>query len=142
MNILLGRKRENKNTKVILISATPGINTPFELSLMFNMLRPGIFPTSELEFNRTFITESTYPILNPLKKNMFERRILGLVSYYIGATPDLYARQELKYINLPMSEYQYNVYRIFEKLEAEIQKKARRYGKQVTTLSYIYQTSM
>ncbi|XWV26150.1 hypothetical protein QJ857_gp0928 [Tupanvirus soda lake] len=129
-------KRENKNTKVVLISATPGINTPFELSLMFNMLRPGIFPTSELEFNRTFITESTYPILNPLKRNMFERRILGLVSYYIGATPDLYARQELKYVNLPMSDYQYNVYRVFEKMEAEIQKRARRYGKQ----SQLYRT--
>ena len=129
-------KRENKNTKVVLISATPGINTPFELSLLFNMLRPGILPTSELEFNRTFITESNYPILNPLKRNMFERRILGLVSYYIGATPDLYARQELRYVNLPMSEYQYAIYRIFEKLEAEIQKRARRYGKQ----SQLYRT--
>lgn len=133
---ILREKRENKNTKVILISATPGINTPFELALMFNMLRPGIFPSSELEFNRTFITESTYPILNPLKRNMFQRRILGLVSYYIGATPDLYARQELKYVNLPMSQYQYSVYRVFEKLEAEIQKRARRYGKQ----SQLYRT--
>ncbi len=129
-------KRENKNTKIVLISGTPGINTPFELALMFNMLRPGIFPSSELEFNRTFITESTYPILNPLKRNMFERRILGLISYYIGATPDLYARQELKYVNLPMSDYQYNVYRVFEKLEAEIQKRARRFGKQ----SQLYRT--
>lgn len=129
-------KRESKNTKVVLISATPGINTPFELALMFNLLRPNIFPSSELEFNRTFITESTYPILNPLKKNMFERRILGLVSYYIGATPDLYARQELKYVNLPMSDYQYNIYRVFEKLEADIQKKARKYGKQ----SQLYRT--
>lgn len=129
-------KKENVNTRVILISATPGINTPFELSLMFNMLRPGILPTSELEFNRTFVTESTYPILNPLKRNMFERRILGLVSYYIGATPDLYARQELKYVNLPMSQYQYNIYRIFEKMESEIQKKARRYGKS----SQLYRT--
>ena len=129
-------KRENKDTRIILISATPGINTPFEFSLMFNMLRPGILPTSELEFNRTFITESTYPILNPLKRNMFERRILGLVSYYVGATPDLYARQELKYVNLPMSEYQYNIYRVFEKLEAEIQRKASRYGKS----SQLYRT--
>lgn len=129
-------KRENKNTKIVLISATPGINTPFELSLMFNMLRPGIFPTSELEFTRTFVTESTYPILNPLKRNMFERRILGLVSYYIGATPDLYAKQVLKYVNLPMSDYQYNVYRVFEKLEAEIQSRARKYGKQ----SQLYRT--
>ena len=133
---IVREKRENKNTRVVLISATPGINTPFELSLMFNMLRPGILPTSELEFNRTFISESAYPILNPLKRNMFERRILGLVSYYIGATPDLYARQELKYVNLPMSEYQYNIYRIFEKLEAEIDKRARRYGKS----SQLYRT--
>lgn len=129
-------KKENKNTKVILISATPGINTPFELSLMFNMLRPGILPSSELEFNRTFISESNYPILNPLKKNLFERRILGLVSYYIGATPDLYARQELSYVNLPMTDYQYNIYRVFEKLEADIQKRAARFGKQ----SQLYRT--
>lgn len=129
-------RRENKNTKVVLISATPGINTPFELALLFNMLRPGIFPTSELEFNRVFVTESAYPILNPLKRNLFERRILGLVSYYIGATPDLYARQELEYINLPMTDYQYNIYRVFERIEAEIQRKARRYGK----ISQLYRT--
>ena len=71
-------KRENRNTRVVLISATPGINTPFELSLMFNLLRPGCLPTSELEFNRNFITETAYPILNPQKKNLFERRIMGL----------------------------------------------------------------
>jgi len=129
-------KRENKATKIILISATPVINIPFELSLLFNMLRPGIFPTSELEFDRTFVTESNYPILNPLKRNMFERRILGLVSYYIGATPDLYAKQELRYVNLPMSEYQYNIYRVFEKKESEIQTRARRTGRS----SQLYRT--
>ncbi len=133
---IVREKKENRNTKIILISATPGINTPFELSLMFNMLRQGVLPTSELEFNRTFITESSYPILNPIKRNLFERRILGLASYYIGATPDLYAKQELKYINLPMSEYQYSIYRIFENFEAEVQKRARRYGKQ----SQLYRT--
>ncbi|AVL94867.1 SNF2 family helicase [Moumouvirus australiensis] len=129
-------KRENSSTKIVLISATPGINTPFELSLLFNLLRPGSLPTSEAEFNRSFITESNYPILNPLKRNMFQRRIMGLVSYYIGATPDLYARQELKYVNLPMSEYQYGIYRIFEKLEAEIQSRARRNRRQ----SQLYRT--
>lgn len=123
---ILRDKKENKNTRIILISATPVINVPFELALMFNMLRPGIFPTSELEFNRIFITESIYPILNPVKKNLFERRILGLVSYYIGATPDLYAKEELRYIDLPMSEYQYNVYRVFEKKEEEIRERTRR----------------
>lgn len=135
-DVIVRDKKENKNTKVILISATPGINLPFELSLMFNMLRPGIFPTSESEFNRIFVSESAYPILNPLKRNMFERRILGLVSYYIGATPDLYARQELKYVDLPMTDYQYTIYRMFEKIEEEIQKRAQRFGKQ----SQLYRT--
>ena len=34
---------------------------------------------------------------------MFQRRIMGLVSYYIGATPDLYASKSTKYIDVPMS---------------------------------------
>ena len=129
-------KKDNPSTRIVLISATPAINVPFEISLLFNLLRPGIFPMSEMEFNRIFVTESIYPILNPLKRNMFERRILGLVSYYIGATPDLYAKQELKYINLPMSELQYNTYRIFENLESEIQRRAQRRGK----ISQLYRT--
>lgn len=133
---ILREKRENKNTKIVLISATPAINTPFELALTFNLLRPNIFPSSEAEFNRTFITDSVYPILNPTKRNLFQRRILGLVSYYIGSTPDLYARQELHMVDLPMSSYQYNIYRVFEKKESEIQQKARRYGKQ----SQLYKT--
>jgi hypothetical protein len=37
---------------------------------------------------------------------MFQRIILGLVSYYIGATPDKYAKKIIHYINIPMEEYQ------------------------------------
>ncbi len=129
-------RQENKNNKLVLISATPGINTPYELVLMFNMLRPGSFPSSESEFNRLFITDSAYPILSPQKKNMFQRRIMGLVSYYVGSTPDLFAEQELKNVTLSMSTYQYHIYRIFENLEATIQKKAKRFGKS----SQLYRT--
>lgn len=135
-DFIIKEKREKLDTRVVLISATPGINTPFELALMFNLLRPGIFPSSELEFNRLFVTESNYPILNPTKRNLFMRRIMGLVSYYVGATPDLYAKQDLKYVNLRMSEYQYEIYRSFEKIEAEIQKRAAKYRKQ----SKLYRT--
>ena len=133
---IVREKKENKNTKIVLISATPGVNVPFEFALIFNLLRPGIFPSSESEFNRLFVTESNYPILNPLKKNMFERRILGLTSYYIGATSDLYAKQELEYVNLPMSRYQYDIYRFFEKKESDIHRKMARYGKS----SQLYRT--
>lgn len=129
-------RSENKNNKLILISATPGINTPYELALMFNMLRENTFPTSETEFTRMFVTSSMYPILSPQKKNLFQRRIMGLVSYYIGSTPDLFASQELEYVNLVMSSHQYSIYRIFEKLETKIQMNARRFGKS----SQLYRT--
>lgn len=133
---ILRERKENNQIKIILMSATPGINTPFEIALMFNLLRPGLFPSSELDFNKLFITQTNYAILNPLKKNMFQRRIMGLVSYYIGATPDLYAKQELHYIDLVMTEYQYNIYRNFEKIEEKVQAKAKRYGK----TSQLYRT--
>lgn len=118
-------KVDTPDTRIILISATPGINTPFELALMFNLLRPNIFPSSESDFNTLFISDSKYPILNPARRNLFERRISGLVSYYIGSTSDLYAKRNLHYVNLTMSEYQYSVYRNFEKKEAEIMEKTR-----------------
>ncbi|MEM3062152.1 MAG: DEAD/DEAH box helicase family protein [Nitrososphaerota archaeon] len=119
-------RKENPNTRVILISATPAINVPFEFALLFNLLRPGIFPLNEMEFNHLFVTGTTYPILDPLRRNLFERRILGLVSYYIGATPDLYAKGEVKYINLTMSDYQYNIYLLFEKQEGEFRAKTKK----------------
>ena len=67
---------------------------------------------------------------------MFERRIMGLISYYVGATADLYAKKNLFYVNLTMSEYQYNIYRVFEKLEHEIMTRAKKRGKS----SQLYRT--
>lgn len=129
-------RQENKDNKLVLISATPGINTPYELALMFNMLRPGTLPSSESEFNREFITDSAYPILSPQKRNLFQRRIMGLVSYYIGSTPDLFATQELIDVNLKMSKQQYTIYRVFEEIEAKMEAKAKRVGK----TSQLYRT--
>jgi superfamily II DNA or RNA helicase len=111
-------KKENESSRVILLSGTPAINNPFELSLLFNLLRPNVFPKSESQFNQLFINQSTGEI-NPAAKNMFQRRILGLVSYYIGATPDYYASQSLHNINVKMSEYQHDIYKFYEELEAK-----------------------
>ena len=47
---MVREKKDNDETRIILISATPIINNPFELALIFNLLRPGIFPNSELKF--------------------------------------------------------------------------------------------
>jgi superfamily II DNA or RNA helicase len=122
-------RKENRNNKLVMMSATPAINKPFELSLVFNLLRPGIFPLNELEFNSIYITDSAYPILNPARKNMFQRRIMGLISYYVGATPDLFAKRDLQHDDLEMSNNQYTIYKFYEDMETEIMKKRKNFGR-------------
>lgn len=122
-------QKENPDTRLILMSGTPAVNSPFELALLFNLLRPGIFPKSENEFNQTFISATTYQTLNPSTKNMFQRRIMGLVSYYIGATPDVYASKKIHYVDVEMSEYQEEIYAYFEDIEAKLALKGSSKGK-------------
>ena len=115
-------KKENSNTRIMLLSATPAVNNPFEFALIFNLLRPGSFPTSESLFEQLFISSSNFASLNENTKNMFQRRILGTVSYYIGATPDKFASKTVHYINLPMQTYHEEVYSYFEEIEEKKEK--------------------
>ena len=107
-------KKENPSTRVILLSGTPAINKPYELGLLFNLLRPDIFPKSEALFDQYYVDNSTIPTINARTKNLFQRRIMGLVSYYIGATPDLYASQTINFVDVEMSPYQTEIYEYFE----------------------------
>ena len=136
-------KRENDGVRVLCLSATPAINKPFELGLLFNLLRPGSFPRDEVDFNQMYISESSvYKNVNKERKNMFQRRIMGLVSYYIGSTPDLYATKKVNYVDVEMSEYQKDIYRYYEEIEDKIAMKSRgRKGGQQTYKSYTRQAS-
>lgn len=118
-------KKDNDGVRVVLISGSPAINIPFELALMFNLLRPNLFPTSETEFNQLYVSNDAYPIINSANKNNFQRRILGLVSHYIGSTPDFFARKIEHFIDVPMSDYQTDLYEFYEKKEEEIMRKMR-----------------
>ena len=121
---IINDKKENDNTRVILLTGTPAVNTPYELALIFNLLRPDIFPKTETKFNEYYIIKQGDNItLNPDNKNVFQRRILGLVSYYIGADPQLFASQKLIMKFLPMDKYQQRVYDYFENIEETIEKK-------------------
>jgi hypothetical protein len=133
-------KRENDGVRVVLLSATPTVNKPFELALVFNLLRPGIFPKSEAEFNKIYVSGvGGFERLNPIKKNNFQRRILGLVSYYIGSTPEYFATKKVDYVDVPMSAYQEDIYNYFEGLEDKIAKKSK--GKSQTYMSYTRQSA-
>ena len=113
-------KRENPDTRVILLSGTPAINNPFEFALLFNMLRSNLFPKSENEFNHHFITSGIYQSLNNNNKNLFQRRIIGLVSYYFAAVPGIFASKTIHYVDVIMSEYQQDIYGFYEEIEKKI----------------------
>lgn len=134
---LIQDQKENDGTRILLLSGTPAINEPFELAILFNLLRPDIFPKNEILFNQEFITMTqNYKQLNPARKNMFQRRIMGLVSYYHGATPDYYASKRNNFIYVTMSKYQEEVYEHFEKIELEYSEKARKRGKKGSDNTY------
>lgn len=118
-------KKENPDTRVILISGTPAINKPFELALLFNLLRPDTFPKSESEFSNTYINNVGYQSMNKKKKNLFQRRILGLVTYYYGATPDYFATQKLVSVNVAMSDHQIDLYNHYEEIEKKIESNSK-----------------
>ena len=115
-------KKENSNTRIILLSATPVSRIPFEFALIFNLLRPGIFPDSESKFQELFISSTNFTSLNENTKNLFQRRIIGLVSYYIGSTPDKYASKIVHYVNIVMNKYQEEIYNYFEQIEEQKEK--------------------
>ena len=121
-------KKENMNTRVILLTGTPAVNNPFELCLIFNLLRPDIFPMSETHFNEIYISEGKTPSLSSENKNMYQRRIMGLVSYYYGSTTDLFAEKNIIIKQLQMDKYQQEVYEHYESIEEMLEKKNR--GKQ------------
>jgi hypothetical protein len=139
---ILQDKKDNPSTRVILLSGTPAINKPYELALMFNLLRPDAFPKSEVLFNQYYVDESTISTINAKTKNMFQRRIIGLVSYYIGATPDLYASQTIHYIDVSMSPYQSEIYEYYEEIENKMAQKQKGTNKQSETYkTYTRQSS-
>lgn len=134
-------KKENPDTRVVLLSGTPAINNPFELSLLFNLLRPGCLPKSENEFNQMFITTTTYQTMNKNLKNLFQRRIMGLVSYYIGATPDRYATKTTHYVDVPFSDYHEDIYNYFEEKEEQIARRMNFRGGSQTYKTYTRQAA-
>lgn len=121
--------QNSQQTKLVCISGTPVINKPFELGLLFNLLRKDIFPDKEDEFNNIFLTNIYSKSINPITKNLFQRRILGLVSYYEFFHKGLFASKEEQKIEINMSKYQEKVYKYYEDIEYKLAKKKKRFGK-------------
>ena len=131
---ILKRLLKAKNARFIFLSGTPIINTPYELGVMFNILRPGSFEGNINNFNEKFVEVVTKKKeikkklksgrisvrekreivgMNMKNKKEFGKRIQGLVSYYSGADKrsDVFPRTKEHRVMITMSKYQYNVYK-------------------------------
>ena len=138
---IINDKKENEGVRVVLLSGTPAVNKPYELALMFNLLRPGIFPKSEVVFNQIYVSSGSYQQLNESAKNLFQRRILGLITYYIGSTPDVFASKKTDYVDVEMSDFQTDVYNWFESEEDRINRSGKGKSGSQTYMTYTRQAA-
>jgi superfamily II DNA or RNA helicase len=132
-----------KNLRLIFLSGSPVVSDPFELAILYNMLRGYIrikgsnelytaFPREYDTFNKYFVDKDTNTIKN---KAVFQERIVGLTSYYIGATNDM-PDSTYPYRHLPtvvkvhMSDYQWKIYLKFRNEELDEERKAKYSKKQ------------
>lgn len=122
------QKLNQPETRIILLSGTPIINDPFELALIYNLLRPMVrplFPFEPDEFKRLFIDTNNNGKIKKETLNTFQRRILGLTSYYTF-DPRQFAKEIIHYENINMSEYQQIIYDHFNKIENKVNNKGIR----------------
>ena len=126
MIIFNKKKKDNPDTRIILITGTPAINNPFEIALIFNLLRPDTFPNSETKFREIYIKDNK---LNNETKNMFQRRLIGLVSHYSGGDPTLFAEKRMNMVTVNMHPYHQEMYEHYEQIEDKIEKSKARSGK-------------
>jgi len=109
------------NLKIILLSATPMFDTPMEIALTLNLLKPKIlFPIGD-NFEGTFLTKfgNYYESRNI---DLFKSMSKNLVSYYSGDLPISYPKKIFKTVNCEMSDYQLSNYIIARKKENKFKK--------------------
>ena len=97
---------DNK-TKILLLSATPMFDKPEEIALTLNLLKLNI-PIG-MEFNNLFLTKSNN--LTIMKnKELFKKYIKNTISYYRGANPKTFPKQNFKLVKCNMEDFQYKSY--------------------------------
>jgi hypothetical protein len=97
-----------KTMRIVLLTATPVYDNPFQLASIMNLLRPRVlFPLISEDFNKCFLTDDKKDIKNKiLLKYMFS----GYVSYFKGGNPYNYPYRRNNVIYHAMSSHQITQY--------------------------------
>ena len=105
--------KSDDKTKIVLLSATPMFDKPVEIALTLNLLKLKEDIPVGTEFNNKFL--KPYKIKNEtyyMMKNheLFKSYINGAISYYRGANPVAFPKQNFRTINCKMEDFQYKSY--------------------------------
>ena len=120
LNLLLNNALQD--TKVILLSATPIFDTPSEIALTLNLLKPKIlFPIGEL-FDNKFMKKTKNFFISKII-DLFKEMCTGLISYYRGDLPISYPENRTEIIKCNMSHHQLNIYKQVREKEKNKYKK-------------------
>ena len=96
-----------------------------------------LYPDDEEEFYKYFMDSRNLQDEKIKNRDLFLRRMMGLVSYYRGAKPEFYPRlNPIRYVRVPMSNYQFNIYeqiRAVEKAQERGKSKTRGFSKMGTS---------
>ena len=107
-----------KNYRIILLSGTPIFNHPYEIALIFNLLKPKNELPNKSDFIDTFLSLERNDLneINYIPKNLelFKKYFKGYVSFYRGASPVSFPRKNIYIVECIMSDYQYKSYKSVE----------------------------
>lgn len=85
-----------------------------------------LLPKDSKKFNNFFVDIANHKMIN---KNLFTRRIMGLVSYYSTYSPELYPSCETHEVDVRMSDHQFSMYEKARKVERVKEESAHKYQK-------------
>lgn len=134
--------KKAQNSKILFLTGTPIINSPFEITLCYNMLAGGeLFTEFYEDFQAKWISNSdSEDPDNEVKKlpriknaDKFMDRIQGLTSYYniSKSEEELYfpTKLDMTVVDCPMSDFQFKKYQLAREKEIEEASKSFKKGK-------------
>ena len=110
------QKLNNNSIHVILMSATPIMNDPYEIALTLNLLSPNLFPQRKLFYDQYINND------NIKNKDLFIKKIYKHVSYFTDQNKTNYPKRIDIIEYCKMSDYQFNIYK--KSFEKNINKKS------------------
>jgi len=105
--------KTDNSFKVFLLSATPIIDRPTEISLTLNLLKPKILLPVGNKFNNEFLLEykeGTRTEYKAINLDKFKNLTKNMISYYRGAPEQSFPKLDFNIVKCNMNDFQYKSY--------------------------------